>query len=237
MASISARVEHSASGGRRSLPDLLCVDCAETLEVSDVAMTVTDGSGHSALVGASGPRAADLEDLQFDVGEGPSFDAFTFGAVVVENDLGATSLVRWPAFAPTALELGVWAVTALPLAIGGTRLGSLSLYDDSSGALSEDGTRTAHAYADVAVLLVLGLPRDWSADAVAIGPEPIEPVSYRAVIHQATGYLSVKSNLPIEKALLLLRMHAFAAGRPLADVARDVLSGELVLHGFDIEDD
>ena len=48
-------------------------------------------------------------------------------------------------------------------------------------------------------------------------------------MHQATGYVSVRASVGIDEALLLLRARAYASGRPLLEVARDVLAGRLQL--------
>jgi hypothetical protein len=51
----------------------------------------------------------------------------------------------------------------------------------------------------------------------------------RFEIHQAQGMLTVQLRVGLEEALIRLRAYAFAHGRSLADVARDVLDGTLAL--------
>ena len=48
-------------------------------------------------------------------------------------------------------------------------------------------------------------------------------------IHQATGMVSVQLELPIDEAFVMLRARAFSLGRPLGDVARDVVERRLRL--------
>jgi hypothetical protein len=47
----------------------------------------------------------------------------------------------------------------------------------------------------------------------------------RAEVHQAQGMVMVVLGVSLAEALLLMRARAFALGRPLADLAGDVLSG------------
>jgi AmiR/NasT family two-component response regulator len=47
----------------------------------------------------------------------------------------------------------------------------------------------------------------------------------RAEVHQAQGMVMVLLDVGLTEALLLLRARAFASGRPLAELARDVVSG------------
>ncbi|WP_110207270.1 GAF domain-containing protein [Nocardioides daejeonensis] len=118
---------------RRSLPELLCVDCARGLPSTAVAMTLVNDGGHQSVLGASDPLAARLEELQFDLGEGPSLEAFRSNLAVVHHDLGGTSSTPWPAFAIGARAVGIEAIIALPLSVGKIRLGSLCLVSLSPG--------------------------------------------------------------------------------------------------------
>src|SRR5689334_10400787 len=62
--------------------------------------------------------AADLEELQLTLGEGPCMDAFSGGGPTLAIDLRAPEFqVRWPAFTPAAISSGAAAVFALPLQV------------------------------------------------------------------------------------------------------------------------
>ncbi|MDT0351634.1 GAF and ANTAR domain-containing protein [Pseudonocardia charpentierae] len=50
----------------------------------------------------------------------------------------------------------------------------------------------------------------------------------RAEVHQATGMILVQLGISSQDAFVRLRAHAFAARRPVADVARDVVARRLV---------
>jgi hypothetical protein len=218
-----------------SLPDRLCSDCAENLDLTGAGMTLMNDAGPQAVVGASGPLASRLEELQLDLGEGPAPDASRANRTVAHDDLSSAALTRWPGFAPAAVAAGVWAVTALPLQVGGIKLGSLCMYRASSGRLDDAQATTAHAYASAAVVVLLHL-QDQMWPVGALHPELAEPVAYRAVIHQATGFLSVTASVGMAEALLLMRAHAFAAELPLLNIARDILSGRLRLHPEESEE-
>lgn len=229
------------------LTDLLCIDCAQSLRMAGVGMTLMNTAGHQAVIGTSGALASRLEEIQFDLGEGPNLDASrtnrTVGSDNLRHDLSDGVLLRWPTFTPAALAAGISAVTAVPLSVDGVRLGSLSMYRSSPGPLDEHQQATADAYGGAAVLVLLHLQEripsiDLSLDSLdGLHPDLGAPVAYRAEIHQATGFLSVKASVSITEALLLLRAHAFAADRSLLDVARDVLAGRLRIHPEESEDD
>lgn len=224
----------------KPLTDQLCIDCEQSLGLAGVGMTLMNAAGHQAVIGTSGAVASRLEEIQFDLGEGPSLDASRYDRTVGSDDLGDGVLLRWPAFAPAALAAGVRAVTAVPLSVGGVRLGSLSMYRSAPGRLDVQQQTAAQAYGGAAVVVLLHLQdripsEDLTRDA--LHPDLGAPVAHRAEIHQATGFLSVKASVGMTEALLLLRAHAFAADRSLLDVARDVLAGRLRIHPEESEDD
>lgn len=226
----------AADGTGRSLPDLLCVDCARSLDLAGAGITLMNDDGSQAVVGTSGPLASRLEELQLDLGEGPSLDASRTNRTVDHDDLASAVLGRWPAFASSALAAGIGAVTALPLQVGGVRIGSLCLYRSTPGPLDADRTATAQAYGAAAVVVLLRLQKQVGPRGT-LHPELGEPVAYRAVIHQATGFLSVTASVAMADALLLMRAHAFATEQPLVHVAREVLAGRLSIHPEENEDD
>ncbi|GAA3825875.1 GAF and ANTAR domain-containing protein [Nocardioides panacisoli] len=214
----------------RPLPELLCVDCDEALGLSGSAMSLMNDAGHQGVIGCSGPLAGQLEELQFELGEGPSLDASRSNRPVLRPDL-AGALSQWPGFAPAALGAGVQAVFAVPLQVDAIRLGSLCLYRSAHGALDDGEAMTTVAYADAAVAVLLRLQAG-AGGAAALPPELGRPLEYRAEVHQATGFLSVQAAVGLPEALLLLRARAFSSDRPLLQVARDVLSGRIrILRG------
>ena len=89
-----------------------------------------------------------FEKLQTELGEGPCLAAYHNGKAVSVPDLRDD--VRFPNFAPRAVEAGLVAVFTFPLHHGELRLGALDLYRDTPGALSRDLMSTAQTLADVA---------------------------------------------------------------------------------------
>jgi AmiR/NasT family two-component response regulator len=55
----------------------------------------------------------------------------------------------------------------------------------------------------------------------------------RAEVHQAAGMLTAQLQVRIPEALARLQAHAVATGRPVLDVARDVIAHRLQLLPFE----
>jgi len=220
--------------GARSLPDRLCSDCAAHLAPAGTAMSLVTDNGFSAVVGASNLAVRELDECQFELGEGPAVEV-TRGdssACFTELDDGATA--QWPAFVPHAAGAGVEWILALPLRVGPERVGSLGLYGAPRAGVEQVDVPAARAYADAAVVVLLQLQHH------VVPGEPLHPaldgpVTLRAEVHQATGYVSVRASVGVDEALLLLRARAYAIGRPLLEVSRDVLAGRLELRLGDDE--
>jgi GAF domain-containing protein len=142
---------------------------------------------------------------------------------VLQPYLERTGPGRWPAFSAGALEAGIRAIFALPLRVGGIRLGVLDLYRDEAGELTAPDLAHALAFADAATALLLHLQAQPSLDESGLGA--ITVIEDRAEVHQATGMMSVTAGIDMAEALVRLRARAFATERPILDLARDVLSG------------
>lgn len=197
--------------------------CAEVLGVDGLAVSLLPDDGVGEPVWATPGLSLRLEDLQFTLGQGPGVDTLAFGGHVLESDLERVDADRWPALLPELRHLGIRAVFCLPLRVGRVCLGVLTLHRRSPGPLTDTAM-------DDALILVGALVSRVLDDAV--GQEGTVPpegpsVLYRAAVHQASGMVSVQAGVPLPQALLLLRAHAYRHGRPVLEVADDVVARRL----------
>lgn len=204
----------------------ICQACAAGLAVTGASI-VLSADGVATLLASSDGTAAQLEDLQGTLGEGPCTDACDTGRPVSEPDLAAPRRVRWFAFGPAALAVGAAAVFAFPLRVGAVRLGALTLYRGHPGDLSDDHHADAQEMANLVAHAVLQIQSEARPGDLSPDLEPL--IGYRAVVHQASGMVSVQLGIGVGEALVRLRAHAFAAERALSDVAADVVSRRLRL--------
>jgi hypothetical protein len=204
----------------------LCELCAWAAGVTGVTLAVASDQ-HRSTVCATDEVSDRLEDLQLEFGEGPTVDAVRQGWPVMVPDLSGESASRWPWYTPAAVETGVSAVFVFPVQVGAIRLGALSLYRDAAGDLDEDQLKDARMLADAAaVLLSIGHGAN-TAEAFVWAMD--DRTRFRAEVHQAVGSTMETLGVDAKQAFALLRAHAFAAGRPIAEVAADVMAKRLRL--------
>src|SRR6266516_6434587 len=103
-------------------------------------------------------------------------------------------------------------------------LASSTLYRDRPGDLPAGQLATALMAADAAALALLYLG---SSRHGAFADDMDGHAAYQMQVHQATGMVKIQLGVTIEEAFLMLRAHAFASGRPAAEVARDVVERRL----------
>ncbi|GAB3661789.1 GAF domain-containing protein [Actinocorallia lasiicapitis] len=221
-ASISDRAK--ADGEPVSLAHA-CLACADRIGAAGAVLTLSrDGQNEPVFTGDS--RGAELADLQYTLGEGPSLDALADDRLVMIDDVAAVEAgARWPVFAPAATALGVRAMVALPIRIGAVRIGALELYRDRPGRFTAAETLDLLAYADALVVLVLDHRGEISPAAERFLDG--EFVERRAGVHQAAGMVSVQLDVDVADAMARLRAYAYLNDRRLADVAAAVIERRL----------
>ena len=212
--------------GPTTLPRLLCDECATALPVDGVGLALMTEAGPAGLVAATDERATTMEELQFNLGEGPCVDASNLRRPVLHPDLDATAAARWPAFGPAALEAGIRAIFAFPLHVGSVRVGVLDLYRAATGGLSSAELLEALSFAEAARRLLLHL-QDQMPLGDGLHPDLRDAGPDRSEVHQATGMISVQAGVGLAEALMLLRARAFSTGRSITEVAFDVVNRTL----------
>jgi hypothetical protein len=187
-------------------------------------MLVTDDLLRGSLH-ATDAVSASLEELQFTLGEGPCLDAYRQGRPVLVHDLGTDDPHRWAGFTSAAVDLGAGAVFGFPVQVGVTRLGTLNLYRDRAGKLSDDQHADTLVMAEVMGRAVIDMQA--RAPAGTLATEWEAGNDFYLVVHQASGMMSVQLEVTVGEALVRLRAFAFGEGRSLSDVASDVVSRQL----------
>jgi hypothetical protein len=109
--------------------------------------------------------------------------------------------------------------------VGAVRLGALNLHSDQPRALTDDQHADAQVMADVASQAVLALQAD--APPGKLGAALEMDANFQYVVHQASGIVAAQLEVSVGQALIRLKAYAFGNGRPLTEVAEDVVARRL----------
>jgi hypothetical protein len=193
------------------------------LQLTGATITLMVDAGAQGVAAASDPEISEVDSAQFDVGEGPSRDAFVAGQPVLVYDLSQTD-GRWPGFVAGATARGIGALYAFPLQVGAVRLGVLTCYSGQPRALVGRELSVCATYAEVATGYLIDQP---AAPAPTVDGRGFlaDGVQIRTAVYQAQGMVMVDLGVDLAEALARLRATAFADGISLNDLADDIVAG------------
>ncbi|MFB9925944.1 GAF domain-containing protein [Amycolatopsis halotolerans] len=203
--------------------------CRDLLGADGVGVRLGDRLGLGEPAYATDQRAERMLELQITVGEGPGLTALRRRFAVLSADLDEPRRFRqWPMFAPAAVEEGLRAAFAFPLATGAASLGVLEFYREAGRSLSDAELDLALTLVQVTtghLLAQVALATSGEAEAM------VDEGLYRRwrTVHSATGTVAAQLGCPVTEALLRLRAFAYVSGRRLSEVADDVTAGVLRL--------
>ncbi|CAO1651482.1 GAF and ANTAR domain-containing protein [Salinibacterium sp. NYA9b] len=210
------------AGTQASADDCLCSPFVTALNVSGAAISVIGEHGNQSTVCVSGRLAGRLDALQFELGEGPGLQALTTRSPVLCSDLAHVPDTAWPVFLGAARELGVGAIFSFPMMLGTAVVGVVDLITTTPRPADAEFISRAQALTrDVALTAV---ERALTAAQQHSSPESDQSPALRREVHQATGIIISQLALSAPDAFARLQAHAFSTGRPIDDVARDIVT-------------
>jgi hypothetical protein len=202
----------------------LCSSFVHALYVSGASISVFDLAGRQSTICASGPLAARAETVQFELGEGPHWEALRTDAPVLCPDLSGPAQ-SWPMFATAVQELGIRAVFAFPMKLGAATVGAVDLYCLTPRRLDVHQVSLASSMANRIAIRAVRIAMSGAEDHTFTENE--HTPSLRREVHQATGMIQAQLDVTATEAFARLRGHAFVAGVPVESVAADVVGGQI----------
>lgn len=183
-------------------------------------------TGTRSTVCSSDRTAARIDELQFELGEGPQWLAMSTGESTLQADLSSADHSEWPLLGSALMELAVAALFTVPMRMGAVIVGAASLYRDSVGDLTDDQRISALAIASA--IAAPAIERAVHSAAENAPRESALSPALRREVHQATGMILVQLNTTATIAYARLQAYAFANGRTVLSVARDVIARTLI---------
>ena len=196
------------------------VEAADALfGVDGTTLMLVDRDQVLRNLAASDLRAALLEELQAEHGEGPCVDAFDDKQPVSADDLAREA--RWPAFAPDAARRHLLAVLASPIPYSEQAVGVVAVFAAEPHPWTGDEREAIVAFTELVALLILNAMQ--ARERGRLAAELQVALDSRVVIEQAKGVLVGRHGLTTRQAFERLRRQARDQRRPLSEVARAVV--------------
>jgi len=177
-------------------------------------------------VASTGPLATDLDETQYDEGQGPCLHAARTGELTEIPDTRADD--RWPDYTRRAVEHGNLSSLSVPLSIDEEDqvTGALNIYARRPDAFDEASRSVATRFAPYAAVAAGNLYAYQSARDVADHLQTA--LESRAVIDQAKGILMERRKLTADQAFQTLAQVSMKTNRKVRDIADYlVTTGEL----------
>ena len=164
---------------------------------------------------ASDERLRELDEAQYDLGEGPCREAILEHETVIVDDLATDP--RWPSWGRAMVgELGIRSSLSFRLFTHPDRTwGALNVYSTKPGAFSEDDALQGRAIAAMAAVV---LARSIHQEQLAAAVET------RTVIGQAMGIVMERYDLDADRAFGVLRRLSSCDNVKLRDLAAQVVT-------------
>lgn len=179
-----------------------------------VGISTIDRHGQVHTRAAAGDLVWQLDQLQYDLGEGPCVDSLQDASVVVAPRTATDE--RWPTYAPKAAEAGLRAQLAVKLYLddSGT-VGALNLYSTESEDIDPEAVNIADLFAaHAAIALGHAEEREHLNQAL----------NTRKLIGQALGILMERYQLTEDRAFSFLVRASSNGHIKLRDVATELVN-------------
>lgn len=202
----------------------LCLACTSIMDVQGGSLTLAYENPGRMTLCTTDDQAAQLEDLQEVLGDGPSFTA-SRSDVLVTASFNGTADARWPHFAEAAQHAlgGPCTVFAVPISPNRRVIGVATFFRrtlDPQLAVSEAAVRL--------LVNAVGVALVHDVDAAdEVRQARAESWTDRARINQAVGMVMAQLRIRSEDAMALLRAHAYAHTASLAQISGQVVERSL----------
>jgi GAF domain-containing protein len=175
-------------------------------------ISVTHRNGTIETSAATGPLVWELDQIQYELDEGPCMEAMREGPIVTAPDLRHDQ--RWPKYVPAALERGVKAQLAVQLYVDEQTLGGLNLYSTESEIIDDQAPMVAELFATHAAL-ALGRARRES--------QLSEAIETRQTVGIAIGLTMGRYRIDQTRAFEFLARASSTSNIKVRDLAQEII--------------
>jgi GAF domain-containing protein len=187
---------------------------------SGAGISLLDQSGRRITSAATEPLVAQLDDLQYELDQGPCLTAWNDQLVIRADELADET--RWTAWCPRATELGMHSVLSAPLTTADRPVGAIKVYSTEVGAYDDKDEELLRRFADQAAIFVAHVQTAEAAERVSDRLK--DTLHSREVIATARGMVMSQQNLDADTAYRYLISRSEQESRPLRELAERMVA-------------
>jgi GAF domain-containing protein len=166
------------------------------------------------------PTAPEIDQAQYDTGEGPCLEAFRSGEITEVESTSEDG--PWPAFRNACVEHGIHSTLSLPLAVADDRVGAMNLYATSAHAFGDSDVEVARLFAAQAAIVLANAQAYWNARVLS--EQLGHALESRSEIEQAKGIIMSTTRCSAEEAFLQLVRQSQRQNVKLRELAREIVA-------------
>jgi GAF domain-containing protein len=166
------------------------------------------------------PQSPEVDQAQYDSGEGPCLDALRDAEVYL---IGSTAEDGpWPAFRRACVARGIRSTLSLPLIVDHGTVGAMNLYSHVEHSFGIEDREAASQFAAQAAVVLANAQVYW--DAHQLSARLGEAMQSRAAIEQAKGMLMAAQRCGPDEAFELLVRASQRENVKLREIARRIIA-------------
>jgi GAF domain-containing protein len=181
-----------------------------------ITMTVDGKPGTGVF---TDPTAPEVDQTQYETGEGPCLEAFRSGEIMEIESTADDG--PWPAFRAACLEHGLHSTLSLPLVVADDRVGALNLYASKARAFGDEDVEVARLFAAQAAIVLANAQAYW--DARVLSEQLGQALETRSEIDQAKGIIMATMRCSADEAFHQLVRQSQRQNVKLRDLAREIV--------------
>ncbi|SDE31452.1 GAF and ANTAR domain-containing protein [Auraticoccus monumenti] len=176
-------------------------------------------SGRPDTIVTTSDFVAEVDAIQYGLGQGPCIDAAALGTTVVSGSLGGDH--RWVRFGSRVARLGVHSAVSLPLLVGPEVVGALNVYARDKHVFDDRAASLGEVFAVPAAIAVQNA--HVLAQAVRLAQRLGSSLEERSVVDQAVGIMLARSGGTPAEALERLRTLSQHQHTKMSALARTIV--------------
>ncbi len=186
--------------------------------VDESSVTMLQGDRAVTAV-YTGLLAYELDETQYQRGEGPCMDAATSGAAIEVTDIRTET--RWPEYTAIAAQKGALSSLSVPVPVRQQVPAALNLYSLRAHGFGAEARGLAGEFAAHAAIAVSNMYAFDTSRKTALQLQ--QAMASRAVIDQAKGIIMAERRIDADQAFQVLAQASQRANRKLRDIAQEIV--------------